>query len=73
MNSANIKHIPLNRRGALELGLSPCEYCCTGYSNYNNGVVSSCHATCEYLKIYNDKEKMKEIKLSEYKYLIAGS
>lgn len=63
MNSSNIGHYPLNKQGALELGLNPCLYCCSGYSNYSKGAVSSCHASCEYLKIYSNKEKLEQIKL----------
>lgn len=65
MNSPNISHTPLNREGALELGVSPCSYCCSGYANYSMGKTSSCMDTCEYLKIYLDKERLEQIKLKE--------
>ena len=67
MNSPNISHYPLNRQGALELGESPCEQCYFGYSNYSNGICTCCETSCEYLRIFCDKEKMEQIKLKGVK------
>ena len=65
MNSPNISHYPLNRQGALELGMYPCEYCYSGYANYSKGICTSCYTSCEYLRIFNNKEEMKQIKIKE--------
>lgn len=65
MNSPNIKHYPLNRAGALEMGLSPCSVCNTGFANYCGTKSHSCHDTCDYFKTYFDEEKMEQIKLKE--------
>ena len=66
MNSPNILHHPLNRKGCLELGLSPCLVCSSGFANYSaNEKISSCYDTCEAFKIYCDKEEMEQIKLKE--------
>jgi len=67
MNSPNILHIPLNRQGALELGQNPCSYCNNGFGSYSPLGCVSCHDTCEYLKLYFDEEKMKQIKLKGVK------
>ena len=67
MNSPNILHIPLNRQGALELGQNPCSYCNSGFGSYSPVGCNSCHDTCEYLKLYFDEEKMKQIKLKGLK------
>ena len=68
MNSSNISYHSLNRRGALELGESLCEYCCSGYTNYTNGICTSCYTSCytscEYLRIFNNKEEMEQIKVN---------
>jgi len=66
MNSPNINHIPKNRDGALELGMSPCNFCFSGYINFCssiNGRFESCFDNCEYWKIFNDKEEMELIRL----------
>lgn len=68
MNSPNITHYPINRRGALELGLCPCTYCYNGFGTYSKDFCYSCHDACEDLKLYYDKEKMEQIKLKECKH-----
>lgn len=65
MNSPNITHSPLNREGALELGVSPCKYCYSGWATYSLGKVSSCRDTCEYIKIYFNEERLEQIKLKK--------
>ncbi len=63
MNSPNISHIPKNRKGALELGLCPCLYCSSEFHSCSNGNRTSCRDTCEYLRIYLDKEEMDLIQI----------
>lgn len=65
MISPNIAHYPLNRMGALELGLDPCTHCNNGFSNFSTLVCITCRDTCNYLKLYYDKERMEQIKLKE--------
>ena len=50
MNSQNIKHVPLNREGALELGIHPCSVCNCGYASYSTLEQTSCYNDCIYLK-----------------------
>ena len=71
MNSQNIKHVPINKQGCLELGLSPCLVCQTGFACYV-GVSSvgfpshsSCHDDCSEWKTFCDKELMKGMKIHE--------
>ncbi len=67
MDSANIGHVPLNRTGALELGVIPCSICNFGFANYCGTTSYSCHDTCEYYKIYFNKEEMEKINIRKYK------
>jgi len=52
MNSPNIAHVALNRKGALELGQSPCNMCHSGYASYSINKFESCQDTCEEFKEY---------------------
>ena len=52
MNSPNIAHVALNRKGALELGQSPCNVCHSGYASYSMNKYDSCQDTCEEFKEY---------------------
>ena len=52
MNSSNIVHVALNRKGALELGQSPCNMCHSGYASYSINKFESCQDTCEEFKEY---------------------
>ena len=63
MNSSNITHVPINRRGCLELGLSPCSSCQSGFASSPAHENSSCFDSCEYFRIYCDKEEMDLIQL----------
>ena len=56
MDSKNIKHVPLNREGALELGIHPCSVCNCGWATYSNIKSSSCHDSCDYFKRFNSKK-----------------
>ena len=52
MDSSNIAHVALNRRGALELGQSPCNVCHSGYASYSINKSESCRDICEEFKEY---------------------
>jgi len=52
MNSPNIAHVALNRKGALELGQSPCNVCGCGYASYSINKSESCRDICEEFKEY---------------------
>ena len=60
MDSPNIKHVPLNRKGALELGINPCSICNQGYASYSNLGHTSCHDNCTYFTTYLDKDLLKK-------------
>ena len=62
--SDNIKQVPLNPMGAIELKMRPCDYCQTGWGTYNHdsGETKSCHDKCEYLKQYIKEKAMRESK-----------
>lgn len=65
MNSPNIKHIPLNREGALELGINPCSVCNSGWATYSNMGGDSCQNDCEYLRKFLNKKELELIKLKD--------
>ena len=57
---------PLNREGALELGLCPCKICEVGWSTYGgdkdgNVDIKHCQDTCDCFKRYMEKEKIEII------------
>ena len=54
--SDNVAIIPLNPRGALELGLYPCKYCDMGWGLFTKDKVKSCHDECIYLKEWAEKQ-----------------
>lgn len=59
--SENVKTVPLNPEGALELGILPCKYCDAGWGVYSKAKVDKCAEHCEYLKRFRDYEERKEI------------
>jgi hypothetical protein len=59
MESPNIKHVPLNREGAIELGINPCGVCNMGWGNWSKDESKSCYDTCEYHKRYCEGIKVK--------------
>ena len=63
MNSPNIKHIPLNPVGAMEMGLCPCDACYIGWVSYSTAGINSCHKSCSYWERYQDKDEMDLIQL----------
>ena len=72
MESPNIKHVPLNPVGALELGMSPCSACDVGWATYTtDGKTGSCQDTCPYWAKYKEqisqvaKNRVKEVLDSE--------
>lgn len=51
--SINTKVIPLNPRGALELGLCPCDVCNMGWGSWSKNETKSCQDDCIYWKEYS--------------------
>ena len=53
--------IPLNPRGALEMGLCPCEECSVGWCSFTKDEVKSCRDECiywqDYMERYNDETR----------------
>ena len=65
MESQNIKHVPLNREGALELGMCPCDICDVSWAIYTeNKETKYCRNECDYFKRYI--EKIKSSRFFEY-------
>ena len=52
--SENVAVVPLNAKGAVELGLHPCQYCKVGWGSYSAKESKSCGDTCEWLKQFID-------------------
>ena len=48
----NVALVPLNREGALELGLIPCCICESDWAIFGEGYCESCRDNCEYLRRY---------------------
>ena len=56
MYSPNIKTIPLNPVGALELDLCPCDYCNLGWGIWSTKEVTTCRDACPYWGEYCRKK-----------------
>lgn len=61
MNSPNIRHLPINRDGCLELRISPCTICNLGYTCYSNKENKTCYDNCKYFKKYCENIKDKNV------------
>ncbi|MCW3134483.1 MAG: hypothetical protein N2V78_09175 [Methanophagales archaeon] len=59
MYSPNVKTIPLNPAGALELGMCPCSACDVGWGDWSTTKTETCHDTCPYWKEYIKKKEAK--------------
>ena len=66
-NSPDIALIPLNPKGALELGLYPCHYCDVGWANHDGKNTTACYddGNCEYFEYY--KARCFEEDMEKYK------
>lgn len=67
MESPNIKHIPINQQGAIELGFCPCDYCGLGWAHYSIKEHKSCHDTCPDFSKWFQKELEKRCEIAETK------
>jgi len=58
--SENVKIVPLNPEGALELGILPCKYCDAGWGVYSKTKVDKCAETCTYLQRFTMSTELKK-------------